>query len=298
MNKLWKFVLIFSTLIIILACNLPSAAPTPTSQPSVATIVANSLQAATDAAGISAAQITSTSTIPTITPTATASPTPQVLTVNYANVELTVPSNLASGTTNVTTTDIEPPYINPSMGQMPQHTKIILNGYPVQGASWQPQIIVFRADEYSHYGEGNQQFISGLRTMHYQHGQPLPQGLPAGQFNADVQSINFVNGNGIRYLTQFDESPLPANNHELFYYFHGITNDGNYYVQVVLPIQAPFLASDDNPNSPLPRNGIPFHGDQSYFNAVAQQLNATPPNQFSPSLTSLDALVQSIAVTP
>jgi len=84
----------------------------------------------------------------------------------------------------------------------------------------------------------------------------------------------------------------------LFYYFHGITNDGNYYVQVVLPIQAPFLAPDNNPNSPLPQNGIPFHGDQSYFSAVEQQLNATPPNQFSPSLSSLDALVQSITITP
>ncbi|MFZ1043244.1 MAG: hypothetical protein WCA79_00400 [Anaerolineales bacterium] len=295
MNKLWKFVLIFATMVIILACNLPSAAPTPTSQPNVATIVAGTLQAATDAAATSAAQITST---PTITPTATASPTPQALAVNYANIQLAIPSNLASGTTDVTTTDIEPPYINPSSGQMPQHAKIILNGYPVQGASWQPQIIVFNAGQYARYTDLTQHIISGLRSMHYQRGQPLPEGLPSGQFNADVQSINFANGNGIRYLTQFDQSPLPANNRELFYYFHGITNDGNYYVQVVLPIQSPFLPPDNNPSSPLPRNGIPFHGDQSYFNAVEQQLNATPPDQFSPSLTSLDALVQSIKVSP
>ena len=273
-------------MVIILACNMPSAAPTPTSQPNVATIVVSTLQAATDAAQTSAAQT------PTITPTL------QALVVNYANIKLAIPSNLASGTTNVSTTDIEPPYINPSMGQMPQHTKIILNGYPVQGASWQPQIIVFNAGQYARYTDLTQHIISGLRNMHYQHGQPLPEGLPSGQFNADVQSINFANGNGIRYLTQFDESPLPVNNRELFYYFHGITNDGNYYVQVALPLQAPFLAPDNNPNSPLPQNGIPFHGDQSYFNAIEQQLNATPPNQFSPSLTLLDALVQSITISP
>jgi hypothetical protein len=286
MNKLWKFVLIFSTLGIILACNYPSAAPTPTSQPNVATIVASTLQVVTAAAQTSAAQ----------TPTAT--PTPQGLPVTYVNINLLVPPNLASGTTNNSTTGVEFPYTNPSFGNMPQHTKIILNGYPVQGASLQPQILVFRADEYSHYGDGNQQFISGLRNMHYQHGQSLPGNFPAGPFNADIQSINFVNGNGIRYLTQFDQSPLPVNNRELLYYFHGITNDGSYYVQVVLPLQAPFLAPDENPNSPLPRNGIPFHSDQSYFNAIAQQLNATPPDQFSPSLTSLDALIQSITITP
>ena len=148
MNKLWKLVLIFAALAIILACNFPSAAPTPTSQPNVATMVAGTLQVATEAAQTSAAQVTST---PTITPTATASPTPQALAVNYANITLAIPSNLASGTTNVTTTDIEPPYINPSAGQMPQHTKIILNGYPIQGASWQPQIIVFNAGQYARY---------------------------------------------------------------------------------------------------------------------------------------------------
>ena len=283
MNKLWKFVLIFSTLIIILACNLSSAAPTPTSQPNVATIVASTLQAATDAAQTSAAQI---------------SPTPQALAVNYANIKLAIPSNLANGTTNTSSTDIEFPYINPSAGQMPQHAKIILNGYPIQGTSLEPQIVVFKADEYSRYTDLTQQIISGLRSMHYQHGQPLPEGLPSGQFNAAVQSVNFVNGNGIRYLTQFNESLLPVNNRELIYYFHGITNDGNYYVEVILPLQAPFLAPDNNPNSPLPQNGIPFHGDQSYFSAVEQRLNATSPNQFSPSLTSMDALVQSITVAP
>jgi len=148
MNKSQKAILIFGTMLLILACNFPSAAITPTSEPNIATIVANSLQAATDAAGTSAAQITST---PTITPTATASPTPQALAVSYGNVQLAIPSNLASGTTNVTTTDIESPYINPSAGQMPQHAKIILNGYPIQGASWQPQIIVFNAGQYARY---------------------------------------------------------------------------------------------------------------------------------------------------
>ena len=295
MNKPWKIFLTFATLAIIVACNLPSTAPTATPQLDVATVVASTFQAVTAAVQTSAAQITST---PTITPTPTASPTPQALAVNYTNINLNIPSNLANGTTNSSSTDVEFPYVNPSLGNMPQHTKIILNGYPIQGASLQPQILVFKADEYSKYGDGNQQIISGLRSMHYQHGQPLPGGLPVGQFNADVQSTNFANGNGIRYLTQIDESPLPINNRELIYYFHGITDDGQYYVQVILPIQAPFLAPDNNPNSPLPANGIRFHTDQSYFNAIAQQLNATPPNQFSPSLTSLDALVQSITVNP
>ena len=49
-----------------------------------------------------------------------------------------------------------------------------------------------------------------------------------------------------------------SDNRELFYYFHGITNDGNYYVQVILPVQAPFLAPDENPNSPAAAERHPF----------------------------------------
>ena len=182
MNALWKIILTFATLAIIVACNLPSTAPTPTPQINVATVVASTFQAVTAVAQTSAAQATSTLTATsTATPTVTASPTSQVLAVNYANVNLSIPSNLANGTTNVTTTDIEPPYINPSAGKMPQHTKIILNGYPIQGASWQPQIIVFNAGQYARYTDLTQHIISGLRSMHYQRGQSLPEGLPSGQ---------------------------------------------------------------------------------------------------------------------
>ena len=294
MNRSRKFILIIAAIGIALACNLPSSAA-PTSQPDVATIVAGTFQALTQVAQTSMPQLTST---PTVTPSATPNPTPQNLNVTYLNIKLTIPLNLANGTTNTSTTDVEYPYVNPSLGDMPQHTKIVLNGYPVQGTLLQPQILVFRADEYSHYGDFSQRIVSGLRTLHYQHGQPLPSNLPSGSFNAAVQSVNFVNGNGIRYLTQLDQSPLPVNNHELIYYFQGITSNGGYYVQAVLPIQAPFLAPDDNPNSPLPEHGIPFHSDQSYYGAVQQQLNATAPDQFLPSLASLDALIQSITIMP
>ncbi|MEO8354588.1 MAG: hypothetical protein ABI621_01610 [Chloroflexota bacterium] len=41
-----------------------------------------------------------------------------------------------------------------------------------------------------------------------------------------MQVINFQNGRGIRFLTQYAQYPAPINNHELFYHFQGLTNDG------------------------------------------------------------------------
>ena len=99
-------------------------------------------------------------------------------------------------------------------------------------------------------------------------------------------------------MKEIDQAVLPVNNRELIYYFHGLTDSGDFYVEAILPLQAPFLAADEDPASPLPPGGIPFKMDNlgSYFQDVANKLNATPPDGFTPSLTTLDALIQSIFV--
>jgi hypothetical protein len=260
----------------IIACGVLPTAAAPTA--GVSTIVAATLQAMTP-------------------PVQTSPAAPAGLSVTYSNVSLVLPPGLASGTTNSTTTDVEFPYVNPSGGPMPQHTKIILNGYPLQGTMFEPQITVYRATEYAQYGPLTQNIVSALQGLQYSPGQPLPKGLLAGVLDAKTQALDFANGHGLRFLTQFDQAPLPVNNHELFYYFQGLTTDGSDYVQVILPLQAPFLAPDDNPASALPPGGVPFdmNGLQIYFDAVAENLNATAPEQFTPSLAALDALVQSIS---
>ncbi|MFH1185559.1 MAG: hypothetical protein V1755_11050, partial [Chloroflexota bacterium] len=69
---------------------------------------------------------------------------------------------------------------------------------------------------------------------------------------------------------------------------------------------APFLAADSDPASVPPAAGVPFPGyeatDESlfenYYRSVTDLLSATAPDQFQPTLTSLDALIQSLDVSP
>lgn len=274
MDRLLRLASCCTVAAVMTACSvLPNAGPSV----GVSTIVAETLQA--------------------LTPPATASSSaPAGLPIAYGNLRLVIPPELATGTTNTTTADVEFPYTNPSLGPMPEHSKIILNGYPVQGTLFAPQITAFRAGEYSRYGPITQEIVVALQGLHYSAGQPLPSGFPAGVLDAKIQELDFAHGRGVRFLTQFDQAPLPVINHELFYYFQGLTTDGNWYVQAILPVQAPILAADDNPASPLPPGGIPFDTNQlqAYFDAVSAKLNATSPEQFTPSLASLDALIQSI----
>jgi hypothetical protein len=289
MHNFQKVIFVFAIAGLILACDMIPAPATAPNPQSIATIVAGTMQAITAAAPANTSQTAATS-----------KPATQGTSISFNNVSFVIPQGLANGTTNSTTTDIELPYINPSIGAMPQHIRVVFNGYSIHGTLLDPQIAVFKSAEYAQYTDLTQQIISTLHNLQYVQGQPLPQGLPVGPFNAQVKAIDFTNGHGLRYLTQFDEAPLPVNNHELIYYYQGLTTDGQYYVQVILPLQAPFLPPDENPNSSLPASGIPFNADQlqSYFSAVTQRLNTTTPDQFSPPLTALDELIQSIEIKP
>ncbi|MFN8413598.1 MAG: hypothetical protein U0Z26_14530 [Anaerolineales bacterium] len=264
------------------------ASPAP-SQPRVDMMVTQTLQALNSQ--------------PTSVPVATQafdSLTPDGEIASSGGITFLMPNGMASDASSTTTTEVEFPYINPSAGDMPAHTKFILNNYPVQGTLFQPQVMVFKVSEYAQYSEFTARIIAAMQNMQYSAGQPIPEGLPNSPlYNAQIHGINFQNGKGIRYLTQFDQAPMPANNQEMFYYFHGITNDGQYYIQAILPVQAPFLATDGNPDSPVPADGVPFTMDDmpGYYNSVIQKLNATDTFSFTPYLDHLDSMMESLQVT-
>lgn len=231
----------------------------------------------------------------TVTPGQTSVP------VSSNGISFQIPTGLAGGAAVSTTTDVELPYINPGAGDMPLHTVFHLNNYLIQEHRIEPKILVFRAAEYAQYTDLTAQMIATLQNLQYTPGQPLPENLKDGAYQGQVQPLQFQNGKGLRYLVQFDQAPLPANNKAIYYYFHGLTNDGQFYVQVFLPIRVSFLVEDDQPTSIVPEDGVQFDWTNldnfpAYAEAVNQKLNAAGPNSFSPRLANLDALAQSLMI--
>jgi len=93
----------------------------------------------------------------------------------------------------------------------------------------------------------------------------------------------------------------PITNEDLFYYYQGITNDGAYFVSAFFHVNASYLVTDGKLDSVTPADGVPFDNSPSldfpaYLGAVTQKLNATPAENFSPSLLLLDQIVESIQV--
>ncbi len=212
-----------------------------------------------------------------------------------------IPDALASNASTRVTTEVEFPYINPSVGDMPTHTKYLLVDYLQAVSIHLPQVLVFNAAEYAQYSELTAGIISALQSFDPAQAADLPDELSIGVINAQIQPIDFQNGSALRYLTQSSQVPEPVSNNGLFYYFQGLTDDGKYYVTAILPTSVPFLAATNDPSSPLPVDGIPFDFNNfetmpQYMEAVSQKLDATSADAFTPSLNVLDLFVQSFLI--
>jgi hypothetical protein len=124
-------------------------------------------------------------------------------------------------------------------------------------------------------------------------------------FASRVQVTSFQNGGGVRFLTVYAQSAAPVNNHDLFYHFQGVTRDGAYYVIAILPIVAPTLAETSEIGASVPAGGVAYpdinnaNADlQGYYSSITEMLNATSPESFTPTISQLDALIQSMKINP
>ena len=302
-----------------LACNAPTTAqPTP--------------QVANDNGLIAPTPITPQATVPTpeaandnsvIAPTPTtpsAEPTATVFTPPSApppnatgnNISFFYPPSIAKSFTYEV---VPPPDTStgaPVEMMLPSHYRFDLHDYPDFGQYQDPQIFVFPVKNYENFNTVGPVHIAALKDLLDKHpdlstllskapGQDslpfLPNYNAAQVFHAQLAYVDFQSGRGIRYITQYDQAPIPINNGELFYTFQGLTNDGKYYVAVTMPITHPSLPT--NQEQALKDQAIvdaitkDFEG---YLKGVVSTLDSAKVEDFNPTLSLLDQMVNSISV--
>jgi hypothetical protein len=181
---------------------------------------------------------------------------------------------------------------------MPQHMILSLQGYPINEHLLQPQIFVYPlADLAMNEAAGNTAQSLQVLLQERQAGQVLPY-LPlynaAQVLHTQVKYLDFKNGQGVRFLTQYDQGPLPVNNHELLYTYQGLSSDGKYYLAAVLPVNLPGLPAGENMTGDLPAD---FTEDfPAYLADTVAMLNQQLPSAYTPDLSLLDAMIQSIEI--
>ncbi len=182
---------------------------------------------------------------------------------------------------------------------LPQYTALTLSGYPITNHLMKPQIFIYPVAQLITTNEGAGKITNNLVDLlkSQQIGKELPflPMLNASQvMTAQVKFMDFQNGQGVRYITQYDQAPLPINNYELIYTYQGLTNDGKYYVAAVLPVNLSSLPADPQITGQDPMDFINVFN--TYLENTVNDLNQQDPGLFTPDLSLLDEMVKSIEI--
>lgn len=187
----------------------------------------------------------------------------------------------------------------PGWELLPSYTRVTLQGYPIDNHLMQPQIFIYPVEELTQVNEGAGQMVASLQML-IQSPQEAPTMPFLPLYNAaqvmhtHLQYLDFEDGQGLRYLTQFSQGIVPINNHELIYTYQGLTDDGKYYVAAVLPVSHPSLPTDGQVTGSEPPA---FTSDfTAYLANVVAALNPQAATTFTPDLTQLDAMMSSLEV--
>jgi hypothetical protein len=294
MKKIFALLLI---VVFLVACNLPIGT-SPEATPETIVVV-----------------VTTTPETPsgeeTLPPAPTEPPAPLGNTITQDGITMTIPDCLVLST-SVTREAALLPEENPGPGDIwPAHRAIRFSGYPLSGTFFEPLVRIFPLESYpvvdtipaSQISELNQLLID--QPFVVDHTIPFLPIFHAGQaFRLKIDYLSFLNGQGVRFLTEYAQYMVPMNNHDLFYTFQGMTADGRYWISAIFPINNAVLPSSAD-DTIVPPGGLAipdwnsptFDTDfAAYYDQLGMILNGLPDESFTPSITCLDAFVQSLQV--
>lgn len=182
----------------------------------------------------------------------------------------------------------------------PAHTELTIQNYPLTHTQFPPQVWIYPVSRFSELlPDVLTRRVSNLESF-ISNGTWSSQELPFLPPIPEIQTffshetvISINGGQGVRFITHYNESRNPIDNSSIFYTFQGITDDGMYWVAVTLPISNPILPDDMDFRS-TDENW--FQNYDSYVNDTKGALEAQTPGSFFPAINSLDSLVRSIIV--
>ena len=254
-------------------------------------------------------QVSTPTSLPTVQPTATMLPAqpPTQPSATQPPAQATKPAASTSGPITLdlagiaqsmtveTVAAVPASPDKPRTEVMPQYRRVTLQGYPVSNHRMQPQIFIFPAGDLASANENAGKAAADLQALlqSRQAGDKLPF-LPLDSslqvMHARVEYLDFKNGKGVAFLTQYNNGIVPINNMQLIYTFQGLTSDGKTYIAAVLPITQADLPATDQASSIA---GAEFQAAQAKTIAALEQ---QPGGSFTPDLAKLKAMIQSIAI--
>ncbi len=117
--------------------------------------------------------------------------------------------------------------------------------------------------------------------------------FPASQvIRARAQFVETPFVRGISYITVFRQDVSPFVNNEFLYTFQGVSLDGTRYISAIFRVDASMFPTEIPADFDMDTFTAQF---QAYLTESVTQLNAATPESFTPSLSFIDAVIQSFS---
>ncbi len=282
----------------------PTSTPTGTITPATPTPTGTITPATPTNTGTITPATPTGSLTPAASPEATQSPVPTTAPaaqVNFSGVSFSYNPILAAGVSTEKLAASSPE--TASFDRLPEHVSLTLRGYPfLPDENPLPQVKVIPLEALESLNPDAAFEIDELRdllsrkppeivdpdeTIPY-----IPLSSVDQVFQACVGYLSFKNGNGVRYVTQYNQDAYPIHNNGIFYTFQGLSQDGRYYISASFPISNGILP---DPNSVVVNDEFRSKYD-SYIRNREVEMSSQPVTSFTPDLSMLDALIQSLQV--
>ena len=228
--------------------------------------------------------------------------TGEIVIFNETGISFTFPASLAARAIPGFVEE----YIDQDYISHPEYLKIVFENYIHSDAFETPVLRLFVTEEYtiiSEYASSQindlKKYISDFDSIREDRELPfLPNPMAGQQFYSNAIPINFQNGKGIRYLTQYIQDTSPVTNDGLFYTFQGLTDDGQTYVSFTMPVTHSELPADWDDFFNTYEVTYETFGEnyREYLNLVIDLLHESEDEMFTPSLKVLDEIVMSLQI--
>ena len=230
---------------------------------------------------------------PTMHPTVTASaPEPNF---TYAGVSFVFNQALAD---NISA-GVNPAVIDENLWwSVPEHRSFTFNNWILADSFLDARFKIYPVADFRDINPGVSDRLDGLEEVLANkpidgEGAPVGDVFNAGQmYKSNVKYIQFQNGEGIRFLTQYGQALSPLGRPMMFYTFQGFTDDGLYFISAILPATHPSLPPADQ----VTMDQAFVDNWETYVAETEAMLNAEPDNMFMPPLALLDDMFESMTI--
>ena len=189
----------------------------------------------------------------------------------------------------------------PIWGIHPDTIEITLTGYPVENQYHDPIVWIYPVDDFVALEPYIQTLVDELQAL-FESGATNPANIPflpffnAGQMmQAQVTHLNFRNGKGVCFITQYSQAAVPISNDSAFYAFIGLTDGGAYLISATIPVTHPTFYAD---NMTEPAEGwVSFSENfETDIEITEGDISLQPPESFFPTLIPLDEMMASFLI--